>query len=125
MDVAEQATLLRLPEDGPAAELERPAHVVEERGGEEQVGAEPRMQLRRLAAERRHADRVLEQPARVRVVVFERRREVAERAVGEHLLYGAAEAGVRDLRRQELEEALELVGVAAERGGHAVRIHAR
>src|SRR5205823_23794 len=45
MDMAEEAALLRLPEDGPAAELERPAGVVQERRREEQVDAEPRVDL--------------------------------------------------------------------------------
>ena len=53
---------------GRAAELERAPDVVQQRGREQEVGAEPRVQLRRLAAERRDADRVLEQAARVAVV---------------------------------------------------------
>ena len=57
-----------------AAELERPADVVEERRGEQEVGAQARVELRRLAAERRDADGVLEQAARVGVVAVGRRR---------------------------------------------------
>ena len=53
---------------GAAAELARAADVVQQRGGEQQVGAQPRVELRRLAAERGDADRVLEQPAGVGVV---------------------------------------------------------
>ena len=56
----------------------RPAEVVEERRREQQVGAQPRMQLRRLAAQRRDADRVLEQAARVGVVPVLRRRQLAQ-----------------------------------------------
>ncbi len=68
MDVAEQSTLLRLAERGAATELPDASDVVQERGGEQEVGAEPGMELCGLAAERRHADRVLEQAARVTVV---------------------------------------------------------
>ena len=60
VDVPEQSSLLRLREERRAADLEHAADVVDERGGEEQVGAEPRVELRRLTAERRDADRVLE-----------------------------------------------------------------
>src|ERR671922_2347597 len=109
MDVAEETAFFRLPEDGPTAELERPADVVQERRCEQQLGAEPRVELRRLAAERRHADGVLEKAARVRVVVLEGRGEVAQRAVGEHGLDRLPQARVRDLGDEELEEALELV----------------
>ena len=55
-------------EGRPALELARAADVVEQRGRQQQIGPQPRVQLRRLAAERRDADRVLEQPARVGVV---------------------------------------------------------
>src|SRR5919206_3138916 len=106
MDVAEETALVRLAEDRAAAELERPAGVVEERRREEQVGTEPRMELRRVAAQGRHADRVLEEPARVRVVVLERRREVAQCAALERLSHRPAQPRVRDLAGQELEEAL-------------------
>src|SRR5207247_5661428 len=68
MHVTEEPTLGGRREGGPATELERPADVVEERGGEQQIGAQARVELSGLAAERRHADRVLEEPARVRVV---------------------------------------------------------
>ena len=68
---------------GPRPSSTRPSDVVEERSCEQQVAAQPRMELRRLAAERRDADRVLEQPAGVRVVAVRRRRirrQVARRA---------------------------------------------
>ena len=75
MHVAEQLALLGRREDGAAAELARAPDVVHERGGDQQIGAEPRMELRRLAAERRDADGVLEQPARVGMVAVGRRRQ--------------------------------------------------
>ena len=68
MDMAEQAALVGRPERRAAPELPDPADVVEQRRGEQQVGAQPRVQLRGLARQRRHADRVLEQAARVGVV---------------------------------------------------------
>ncbi len=77
------------------------------------------MQLRRLAADRRHADRVLEQPAGVRVVPVGSRRQCPQ--PGPDLLVvdeapdGLAQSGMRELAREELEEAVELVAVAADR----------
>ena len=75
VDVAEQAALVGRRERRPAAELDRTPDVVDKRRREQQVGPEPRMELRRLAAERRDADRVLEQAAGVGVVVVGGRRE--------------------------------------------------
>src|SRR6476646_3956749 len=71
MDVAEQAALFRRFEDRSARQLSGAADVVEERRREKQVGAQPRMELRPLAADRRDADRVLEQSARIAVVAFD------------------------------------------------------
>ncbi len=122
--VAEQASLLGRAEDRAAPELARPPDVVHERGREQQVAAQPRVQLRRLAAERRHADRVLEQPARVRVVAVERRRQRAHRArvsVSSTALDRVVQPRMRDLGDEELEEAVELVGVAAHRRRHRGR----
>ncbi len=80
VDVAEQAALRRLVVGRAGAELRGPADVVEKGRCQQEVGAKPRMQLGRLAADRRDSDCVLEQPARVAVVaVRRRRRERAER----------------------------------------------
>ena len=49
-------------------ELERLAHVVEDRGREQQVRVEARVERACLERQRRHRHRVLEQPAEVRVV---------------------------------------------------------
>ena len=68
VDVAEEAPLLGLAERRAAAELDRAPDVVEQRRGEEEVVAEARMELRRLAAEGGDADGVLEQAAGVAVV---------------------------------------------------------
>ncbi len=64
------------------------------------------MELRRLAAERRHADRVLEQPAGVGVVSVRRRRVRGEVAVGEDGAHRRREAVVRQLAGEKLEEAV-------------------
>ena len=77
MDVAEQAALLCRFEDRPSRQLSCAADVVEERRREKQVGAQPGMELRHLAADRRDADRVLEQAARIAVVAFDGRGQSA------------------------------------------------
>jgi hypothetical protein len=65
MNVAEQPALVGESERRPTVELPGAADVVQQRGGEQQVDAQPWMQLSCLAAERRHPDRVLEEAARV------------------------------------------------------------
>ena len=75
--VPEQATFLGGPEHRAARQLDRAADVVQQRRREQEVGAEPRMELRQLAADRRDADGVLEQPAGVAVVALDRRRRSA------------------------------------------------
>jgi uncharacterized protein (DUF1015 family) len=125
VDVAQQSPLVRLPEDRAPAELAGAPDVVHERRREQQVAAQPRMKLRRLAAERRHADRVLEQPARIRVVAVDRRRQRPQRRPRlriEHALHRGVQARVRDLRSEELEETLQLVGVAPHRRRHRARV---
>jgi uncharacterized protein (DUF1015 family) len=127
VDVSEQATLGGRREGRPAAELADTADVVEERRGDEQVGAQPRVELRRLAAECRDADGVLEQAACVAVVtVGSRGRQRAEAAahgrIGEHRPDEGREAWMRELRGEEVEKTLELVGVAAKRGSQRSRI---
>ena len=125
MDVAEQPSLFRLPERGRASELARPADVVQERGGEEQVGAQARMELGRLAGERGDADGVLEQPSGIGVVRLggrERPQRGPELRVAREPPDDFRKAHVRDFGREELEEAVELVDVAAQRRGQARRI---
>ena len=125
----EQAALGGLPEPRPGLELDRPADVVQERGGDDEVGAEPRVELAQLAADRRDADRVLEQPAGVGVVGVGRGRQRAEPPadllVAEDALDDAAQAFVGDPVGEELEEAVELVRVAAHRGREAGRVLVR
>src|SRR5262249_20915493 len=119
VDVAEQAPLGGLPEARGRLELDGAAQVVEQGRGEDEIGAEPWMKLAELAADRRDADRVLEQPAGVDVVTVRRRRQRAEPppdfGVTEDLLHDRTEPLVRDLVRDELEEAVELLRSAAPR----------
>ena len=120
LDVAEQCAFGRRTERRAATELAHPSDVVEQGGRQEEVGAEPLVELRRLAAECRDSDRVLQQPACVPVVAVRARggqqaHSLADLAVVEHVADDGREPGVRELRGDELEEALELVGVPAHR----------
>jgi uncharacterized protein (DUF1015 family) len=83
------------------------------------------MELRRLAAEGGDTDSVLEEAAGVGVVAVGGRRIGVEIAVGEHGAYRRGELRVRDLVDEELEEALELRGVPAQRGCQARRVDIR
>ena len=128
MDVAEQAALVRLLERRPRHELGGASDVVKECGGEQQVGAEPRVQLGGLAADRGDADRVFEQSARVRVV---RRRggqppqQHSKAVVGHETPDRCTESGVRDLACKKLEEAVQLVDVTPKRRRKRRRIGVR
>jgi uncharacterized protein (DUF1015 family) len=119
VNMAEKAPLLRLREGWPGLELPRPSDVVQECGGQKQVSAKAGVQLRRLAAERGHADGVLEESARVSVVSVDTcRRQAPKRLAERGVLYEFADErrqpGVGDLLGQELEEAVELGRVATE-----------
>ena len=119
VDVSEESPLLRLPERRPAAELPDAAHVVQERRGEQEVVAQTRVELRRLAAQRRDPDRVLEEAARVAVVAVRcrggKRAECApDLRVAHERVDRRGQSLVGDLGREEVVEAVELVGVAAQ-----------
>ncbi len=95
-----------------------PTDVVQQRPGHEQVGAQSGVQLGGLAAERCHADRVLEEPAGVAVVPVgpgrrSRPQALAHRPLAEHAPDERRKVRVGDLAGEELEEAFELVRVAA------------
>ena len=127
VDVSQQPPLLRLPERGPIPELARPADVVQERRGEEEIEAQPRVQLGGLATERRHADGVLEEAAGVAVVpVRPGGGQCAERppesGVASERVDEGGEPRVGDLRGEELEEPVELIGISAETRGEGGRI---
>src|SRR6266511_817470 len=118
MDMTEQATLVRLPEGGPGRELSGTTDVVQERGGKEKIGSKPRMELRRLTTDGRDSYGVLEQAPGIRVMRLRCRQPPergADRLVREEPLHRRVEAGVSDLTGKELEEAVQLVGVAPER----------
>ena len=72
--VPEQPPLLGRAEGRPARELDGASDVVQQRRRQQEVGAQPRMELGDLAADRRHADRVLEQASGVAVMPLDRRR---------------------------------------------------
>jgi hypothetical protein len=78
------------------------------------------MHLCGVAADRRNRDGVLEQPAGVVVVEIRARGQLAEPGpealVGEKARDDRLQSGIADLAAQELEEAVELVGVPAEAG---------
>ena len=125
--VAEEPALLGRPERRATAELADAPDVVQERGGQQEVVTQPGMQLRGLAAERRDSDGVLEQAAGVAVVpVCPGRRKRAEclpdLRVADERAHDLGEPVVRDLRCEELEEAVELVGVATQCGRELGRV---
>ena len=126
VNVPEQAPLVRGTEGRPASQLDRAADVVQERGREQEVGAQSRMELSHLAADRRDADRVLQEPTGVAVVTFDRCRKRPEPGtevvVADEAPDCRLETGVRDLAGEELEKPLELVGIAAHRRRELGRI---
>jgi hypothetical protein len=74
------------------------------------------VELRGLARERGHADRVLEQATRVGVVRLGRRQlpqGSPEVRVADEAGHHGDETGMRELPGEELEEAVQLVGVTA------------
>ena len=85
--MTEQLSLRRRRERGPGDELRGASDVVQDRRRDEQVRPQTRMELRRLTAESRDADRVLEQATRVSVVSARRggqgTEELPELGVGE------------------------------------------
>jgi uncharacterized protein (DUF1015 family) len=120
VDVAEQAPFLRLAERRSRPELAHPPDVVHKRGREEQVAAQARVELGGLPRERRHPNRVLEEPARVAMVPVgaggrKRAERRADLRVADERADELREARVRDLVGEELEEPVELLRVSPER----------
>ena len=121
VDVSEESSLLRLPERRSGSELPDSAHVVQERRGEQEVVAQTRVELRSLAAQRRDSDRVLEESPRVAVVAVSaccgQSAECGpDLRVAHKRVDRRSQSLVGDLRREEVVEAVELVGVAAQGG---------
>jgi uncharacterized protein (DUF1015 family) len=117
LDVAEQAPFRGRREYRRRSQLERAPEIVSERGGEQQVGTQARMELAEIARDGGDADGVLEQPARVAVVAVHGRGKSAQAppsfAFPEQRRDGRAKGLVRDFGEEEVEESLQLIGVAA------------
>ena len=127
MDVAQQPALVCRSERRARTELADPADVVQKRSGEHDVVTQSGMELRRLPAERRHADGVLEEATRVAVMPVrggggQRTEGLADVGIANERVDHRREALVRDLGCEELEEAVELVGIAAQGRGERRRI---
>jgi len=119
VDVAEQLSLGGLRERRAGTKLDRAPDVVQTRRREQQIAAQARMQLRGFPAERRHADRVLEQPACIAVMAvrcgWQRAEQQPDLPIVENARDRRAQTGMRNLRSDEVEEAVELVRVATQR----------
>ncbi|CAN5188680.1 hypothetical protein BH09ACT13_BH09ACT13_14120 [soil metagenome] len=121
VDMSEQASFLGLDESRPGTELANTAHVVEQRAREQEVGAKPGMQLGRLTAKRRDPDRMLEQPSGVAVVTVDssRRKRAKARAdlrIPYEGFHELGETWMSNLGGEELEEAVQLVGISPQDG---------
>ena len=127
--MSQQPALVRRPERRARAELADPAEVVQERCGEDDVVPQARMELRRLSAERRHADGVFEEATRIAVVPVRggcgrRAESLSNAGIANERVDDGGKALVRDLGGEELEEAVQLVGIAAQGGRERGRIGA-
>ena len=116
MDVAEELALFRGKEKRAAIELAHAAEVVEERGRDEEIRAQPRMHLCNVPADGGDGDRVLEQPAGIGVVGVRRGRQRSQSGAKVRILDEPAhehvQLGMGDLAGEELEEPVELLDVA-------------
>ena len=114
--MAQQPAFVRDRDRDSAGERLGAAEVVQERRGGQQVGVEPRVQLGGLAAQRRDRHGVLQQAAGVGVVglggggVSHPR---ADPLVAEEARHQRVQPGMVDLAGEELEKAVERLGVAA------------
>ena len=128
VDVAEQTALVGLAEGRALRQLARPPDVVEERRCEQEVEAQTRDGAATSRGDRRHADRMLEQSAGVRVMALCGRKPTQRRAqvrVPTNRPTMALSPGCADLAREELEEAVELVGIPPQRGCERHRVGIR
>jgi hypothetical protein len=111
MNVPEQPPFIGRSKGRPSFQLNRPADVVQQRRRQDQIRTQSRVELRGLAAQGRHTDGVLEQPARVGVVCLRRRQASQrrpQRLVRDEPPDGRPQPWMRDLGGQELQEAVEL-----------------
>src|SRR4029453_11925508 len=108
--------LVGLAEGRAPAELAHAPEIVQQRRRQDDIRTKTLVQLRRLADERRDADRVLEQAAGVgvmRVSSGQLAQRLPERVVPEHPADDARQTRMRKLSGEGLEEAVELRPVAA------------
>ena len=127
MDMAEQSSLVRRSKCRARTELADSADVVQERSGKHDVVSQPRMELRGLPTERRDADRMLEEATRVAVVPVrggggQRAEGLPDVGIADERADDDGNALVRDFGGEELEEAVELVRIAAKRRRERGRI---
>src|SRR3954454_23186676 len=124
--VAEQGAALARQDHGTRDEGVHAAAVVQQRRGQEQVGVEARVQLRRLAAERGNGNRVLREPAGVGVMAVLGRRGRAEplavARLAEYRRAEGAQAVVVDLADEEVDVAVEVLDVAPGPGHELGRV---
>ena len=114
-EMAEKPPLLADLEVRSVGELADLADVVQQRGGHQQIRVQAGVELADVADQGPDRDRVLEQPAEIRVVTGAAARGSAEftrhRLGEEDSLHHLAQPLVVNLPRQMLEEALQLVAV--------------
>ena len=125
----EQPPLVGQPDLGAVGELARPPEIVHQRGRQQQVLVQARVQLADLVGERRHRDRVLEQAAEVRVVPASRARRAPQlrpQATSPSSPSSKRpKTPVMHLAGQVLEEPVELVEVPVGSGEESRRILGR
>ena len=124
--MAEHGARLAEPRYRRQVELAGLAHVVEDRGAEQHVRVETRMQHAGLLGQRGHGHGVLQQPAQVGVMPGARAGRAAqlgaEALVAQEGVQQRHEVGVVDLAREVLQEAVELLDVAVGHGEELRRI---
>src|SRR6476659_3327186 len=100
MDMAEQASLLGLPEGRRRAELSGPPQIMQKRGGEQQIRTKPGVELGGLAADRGDPDGVLQEATGIAVMAVgcggQRTERGAEAIVGEKASDGRPQPRMRD-----------------------------
>jgi hypothetical protein len=117
MDVAEELPFVRREEERAPVELSHPTGVVKERGRDEKVRPQPRMDLRDVPAHGGDGDRVLEKPTGIGVMRVrccgQRSQPRAKARIRDEPANEHVQLWMRELTGEELEEPVELVDVAA------------
>lgn len=119
LHVAKHPPLVTELDGGGVHKLADLAQIVHDRGGDQQIPIQARMELAELPAELRDGDGVLEQPAQIRVVAAAGAGRAAQRGaellIAKHGAQEAAEARIMHLGREVFEEPFELVEIAVRR----------